>query len=181
MQCALSCSPLCFSLSSSIILLCRESSLPSQKTIRHRHIFGQYLITLRLIERVYPILSNIIPCLATQCITYDELEEIQRYVENNAVEPYHTCPTPSNSSHACKFPVCIHSYQCCNLYIHSFIKFKVICTLLYYYTNKHKTRLTNNIINQQLTNCAMRKAIISKRPGRSRKDQLLDRVTKINA
>lgn len=116
---------MCFSLSSSIILLCGESSLHHNKNnkwsvVTHAHmhtcIFGLY-ITLRL--RVYPILSNIIPCLATQCITYDELEEIQRYVENDAVEPNHTCPTPSNSFHVCKLPVCIHSYYCRNLYIYN--------------------------------------------------------------
>lgn len=33
----------------------------------------------------------------------------------------------------------------------------------------------------KLTNCAIIKAAISRRPGRSRKDQLLDRVTKMSA
>lgn len=36
-------------------------------------------------------------------------------------------------------------------------------------------------LSQKLTNCAIRKATIRKRPGRSRKDQLLDLVTKMRA
>lgn len=54
------------------------------------------------------VLKQGIPSLATQSVTDDELEDVEREVSDETVNPYHTCPSPANALDSCKFPVCVH-------------------------------------------------------------------------
>ena len=129
------------------------------------------------------ILGNIIPCPATQKISNAEFKKIQRNVENDAVKPNDTSPAPPNTSHPCKAPVCINSYECGNLRDTRENKILELNNLLYSRDRKYgQINLYISIILQvQLTSCAIIKAVTSKRPGRSRKEKFLDRVTKMRA
>jgi hypothetical protein len=57
----------------------------------------------------YLILEQIIPGLATQRISDNEFKDIQRDVEDDAVEPNYASPSPPNSANPRKAPICIHS------------------------------------------------------------------------
>lgn len=59
----------------------------------------------------YPLLKDEIPCSSTQSVTDEELEDIQRKVEDNVVKPDDTSPAPSNALDRSKCPVGIYSNQ----------------------------------------------------------------------
>lgn len=63
----------------------------------------------------YPLLNHKIPCLATQGIAGEELDEIKWNVEDKVEQPNHTGPAPSDPFNCRKVPVCIYGYQCSNL------------------------------------------------------------------
>jgi len=56
----------------------------------------------------YLVLKEIQPSFATQDVADGELHDVKGDIEDNTVEPYHSCPTPTNSFDPCKSPVCIH-------------------------------------------------------------------------
>ena len=117
-QGSLSCCPLCLPLSFSIILLCCEGSLhENNQSNPIENILGRWMTTYskQKISIIYLIFKYSIPCLPTQCISNHELENIQRYVGDNGVEPDNTCPSPSHTFDSCKFPVCINSKNCSKL------------------------------------------------------------------
>ena len=119
----------------------------------------------------YLILKHIIPGPATQYISDKELEEIKRDVEDDTVDPNDTSPSPTNTMYLCKAPIGIHSNHRSNLINQA----KLI---------KFSSRIMISTVElrfNQLTSCATMKAKTSRRPGRSRKDQLRDLVTKISA
>jgi len=61
------------------------------------------------------VLQQIIPGLPSQCIANDELEDIERDVGDNAVNPDDSCPSPTNPLDSCKGPGCIYSNDSCHL------------------------------------------------------------------
>lgn len=63
----------------------------------------------------YPLLKDEIPCSPTQRITDEKLDDIQREVEDEVVEPDDTGPAPSNALDRSKCPVGIYSDQSSNL------------------------------------------------------------------
>lgn len=123
---------------------------------------------------MYLVLDHIIPSLATQCISSRELENVKRNVEDYAVDPDHSCPSPANTFHVSKGPVGIYSNQGSHLNKIESISFKLshglfVCVCVYKY------------IVSIVTSCARKKANTRSRPGRSIKDQLRDLVTKMSA
>ena len=63
----------------------------------------------------YLILKQIIPSPATQSISDGKLENIQREVEYDTIEPNNTSPSPANTVDPRKAPICIYSEECSNL------------------------------------------------------------------
>ena len=117
MKGSLSSSPLCLSLTSPIIFLSCESSLCGwlqENLLPNEH---HYAFEVKKNDRVYLILEKIIPGFACQCISNDELEDIQRNIEDNAVDPDNTGPSPSYTFDSRKAPICIDSNQSSNLKI----------------------------------------------------------------
>lgn len=61
------------------------------------------------------VLKQVVPCLASQRVAGDELEDIKRDVSNYAIEPDDSCPSPSNALDPGEAPACIHSNQSSHL------------------------------------------------------------------
>lgn len=126
------------------------------------------------------VLKQVIPGFATQGVADDELEDIKRDVGNQAEEPDNSCPSPSNALDPGEAPACIHGYESSHLVGQSKRVIILDKTCRYYdYNQCIEVKLLKNI--NVVTSCAAMKAPISKRPGRSTKDQLLDLVTKMSA
>ena len=51
------------------------------------------------------VLQQCVPCLATQCISNDELEDIKWEISEETVKPYHTSPAPTNALDPSKTPI----------------------------------------------------------------------------
>lgn len=68
---------------------------------------------MRIISHL--VLKHVVPGLAGQSKSDDELEDIEREVGNDAVNPDHSCPSPPNAMDPGKAPVCIHSNDSGNL------------------------------------------------------------------
>ena len=62
-------------------------------------------------EKTYLVLQKIIPCLPTQHVANAELEDVEREVSDNAVEPDNARPAPSAPLDLRKRPVRVNSYQ----------------------------------------------------------------------
>ena len=119
------------------------------------------------------LVDHVIPSLASESVTDDELENIKRNVGNDTVYPYTSSPSPSTTDDSCESPVCIHSDQCSHL---------VCCIKTTHVSDGNEWKWIVLWYKESLlTNCAITKAIRSKNPGRSTNDQLLDLVTKISA
>jgi hypothetical protein len=74
-------------------------------------------MTKRAVYIDHPLLNDKIPRFATQSVSDEELEEVEREVEDEVVEPHHTSPAPSNAFDRSEPPVRVYSYQCS--YLHS--------------------------------------------------------------
>lgn len=54
-------------------------------------------------------MEQIPPRLATQCVADNKLDDIQRHIKYNTIEPDNTSPPPSNSFYPGKPPTSIYS------------------------------------------------------------------------
>ena len=124
----------------------------------------------------YLILKQIVPGLATQRVTDNDFEEVERYVKEDAVTPYDSGPSPSNPLNPCEAPVRVHRDQCSSLVTST--KFITTCLRQYILMSCVVKELVFLLL---LTSCAKRKAATRRRPGRSKYDKLRERVTKIRA
>lgn len=181
MEGTLSCSPLSLPLANAIILLWCESSLKWQQEMRMWANRQQEQVKdypcLFLTYVLYPILDHVIPSLATQSISSGKLENVKRNVEDYAVNPDNSCPSPPNSFHISEAPVGVHSNQGSHLKIIELLfSFKIYNGVAYMIIS-----ICLCIIVSVVTSCATKKANTKSRPGRSINDQLRDLVTKMSA
>lgn len=61
------------------------------------------------------VLEHVVPGTARESHADKKLEDVERNVCNNAVDPDNSSPFPSNSIDSSKVPVCIHSNDSCHL------------------------------------------------------------------
>jgi hypothetical protein len=73
----------------------------------------------------YLVLQEIVPGLAAQRETDEELDDVEGEVEYDAVEPDDTSPAPAHALDPGEAPVGIHSNQCSNL--HEQRGFRLLC------------------------------------------------------
>jgi hypothetical protein len=63
----------------------------------------------------YPLLNDKIPRFPTKSISDEELDDIEREVEDDVVQPHNASPAPPNAFDRSERPVGVHSNQCGNL------------------------------------------------------------------
>lgn len=77
----------------------------------------KHLVYQCILKRsVYLAIEQIVPCLPTQDVTNCKLDRIKREVENKAVQPNDSCPSPPNALDLGKSPICIYCEECCYLW-----------------------------------------------------------------
>jgi hypothetical protein len=77
----------------------------------------KYLVYQCILKRsVYLAIQQIVPCLPTQDVTNCKLDRIKREVENKAVQPNDSRPSPPNALDLGKSPICIYCEECCYLW-----------------------------------------------------------------
>jgi len=121
MKCALSHGPLSFPFSLSVVLFGSESSLHQHEhwnEERNNNEWSDKFVKCKCFW-LDLVLKHVVPSLAWQCQTNDELKDVKRNVSKNAEDPDCSCPSPTNSIDPRKVPVCIHSNHSCHL-IHQF-------------------------------------------------------------
>lgn len=64
---------------------------------------------------VYLAIEQIVPCLPTQDVTNCKLDQIKREVENKAVQPNDSRPSPPDALDLGKSPICIYCNERCYL------------------------------------------------------------------
>jgi hypothetical protein len=64
---------------------------------------------------MYLVLKEVVPGPSTQHKADEELEDVKREVEHNAVKPDNASPAPANALDPGKAPVGIDSEECRNL------------------------------------------------------------------
>ena len=93
-----------------------ETTVTNPKPIHRKFAIPEHVTVNKLCK--YLVFKEIVPSLATQDVADGELHEVKWEIEDNTVEPNHSCPTPTNSLDPCKTPVGIHCYYCSNLHDH---------------------------------------------------------------
>ena len=63
----------------------------------------------------YPLIDDEIPCFAAQSVSDEELDDIEREVCDDIVEPHDASPAPPDAFDLSERPVSIHRDQCSNL------------------------------------------------------------------
>lgn len=66
-------------------------------------------------NKMYLVLYHVKPCLSTQDVTDGKLHNVEWEIEDNAVNPDDTSPSPTDSMYSCKTPVGIYCYESSNL------------------------------------------------------------------
>lgn len=63
------------------------------------------------------VLQHVVPGFAAQAVADDELEDVEREVSHNAINPDHSGPSPSNALDPCEFPARVNGNNRGNLSI----------------------------------------------------------------
>ena len=61
------------------------------------------------------VLEEAFPGFSTKDEANNELKDVERYVEDDAIEPHNSGPPPSTAMDTSKVPVCIHCNDCRHL------------------------------------------------------------------
>lgn len=97
-------SPLEFAIFLTEILLPRKSNLQKARI----SVLLKFSIFSSGFHNSYPLLKDKIPSPSTQSVSDEELDEVEREVEDDVIQPYDSGPTPAYAFYCSEAPVSIN-------------------------------------------------------------------------